>query len=356
MSKSTTKQIINKSSIAGATLNDALNWIFANIGGGGGSGDVVGPGVAVSGNIAIFNGTTGKLIMDSGFAPGAFAITARGLPPGGTAGQILAKIDGTDYNVQWVSGGGGGVTDHGALTGLGDDDHTQYHNDARGDARYSQLGHTHALATGSIDGFMSSANFTKLAGIAAGATANSADAFLLARANHTGTQAQSTIVDLVTDLAGKEPTIAAAGGTPTAQYWRGGKVWADFATSVRAALLTGFASGPNSAVAATDTVLQAIQKLQAQISAGGGGGGATIKGIQRGTITIATVTASATATITSVAPAKTELRFLGGSGSNSSSAQQIPRIVLTNATTITATLATNSSGATNLSWELTEYN
>ena len=29
-----------------------------------------------------------------------------------------------------------GVTDHGALTGLGDDDHTQYLNDTRGDARY----------------------------------------------------------------------------------------------------------------------------------------------------------------------------------------------------------------------------
>jgi hypothetical protein len=31
---------------------------------------------------------------------------------------------------------GGGVTDHGALTGLTDDDHTQYHNDTRGDIRY----------------------------------------------------------------------------------------------------------------------------------------------------------------------------------------------------------------------------
>lgn len=28
------------------------------------------------------------------------------------------------------------VTDHGALSGLGDDDHNQYHNDTRGDARY----------------------------------------------------------------------------------------------------------------------------------------------------------------------------------------------------------------------------
>jgi hypothetical protein len=34
--------------------------------------------------------------------------------------------------------------DHGALTGLADDDHTQYHNDARGDARYSQLAHVHS--------------------------------------------------------------------------------------------------------------------------------------------------------------------------------------------------------------------
>ena len=33
----------------------------------------------------------------------------------------------------------GGVTDHGALTGLADDDHTQYHTDARGDARYWAL-------------------------------------------------------------------------------------------------------------------------------------------------------------------------------------------------------------------------
>lgn len=45
-----------------------------------------------------------------------------------------------------VGGSGGGVSDHGALTGLGDDDHTQYHNDTRGDARYPQLGHSHTLS------------------------------------------------------------------------------------------------------------------------------------------------------------------------------------------------------------------
>jgi hypothetical protein len=38
----------------------------------------------------------------------------------------------------------GGSSDHGALTGLADDDHTQYHTDARGDARYSLLAHNHS--------------------------------------------------------------------------------------------------------------------------------------------------------------------------------------------------------------------
>jgi hypothetical protein len=38
-----------------------------------------------------------------------------------------------------------GTTDHGALSGLGDDDHAQYHTDARGDLRYSLLGHGHPI-------------------------------------------------------------------------------------------------------------------------------------------------------------------------------------------------------------------
>lgn len=35
-----------------------------------------------------------------------------GVPTGGTAGQVLSKVDGTDYNTKWVtpSGGGGGIT------------------------------------------------------------------------------------------------------------------------------------------------------------------------------------------------------------------------------------------------------
>lgn len=62
-----------------------------------------------------------------------------------------------------------------------------------------------ANATTSVDGLMSATDKTKLNGIASGATANSADATLLARANHTGTQAISTVTNLQTTLDGKAP-------------------------------------------------------------------------------------------------------------------------------------------------------
>lgn len=60
---------------------------------------------------------------------------------------------------------------------------------------------------GSDPGLMTASDKTKLDGVASAATANSADAVLLARANHTGTQAQSTIVDLVSDLEAKAPRL-----------------------------------------------------------------------------------------------------------------------------------------------------
>ena len=69
------------------------------------------------------------------------------------------------------------------------------------------------------------------------------------------------------DLATKEPVIAAPGSAPTEKYWRGDKTWRDFFTDVRAATLTGLSTATNAAVAATDTVLAAIGKLQAQVSA-----------------------------------------------------------------------------------------
>jgi len=51
-------------------------------------------------------------------------------------------------------------------------------------------------ATTTLAGLLSAANAVKLNGIAPGATANATDAFLLSRANHTGSQPASTISDL----------------------------------------------------------------------------------------------------------------------------------------------------------------
>ena len=68
------------------------------------------------------------------------------------------------------------------------------------------------------------------------------------------------------DLATKEPVIAAPVSAPTEQYWRGNKTWRDFFTDVRAATLTGLSTATNAVVAATDTVLAAIGKLQKQVS------------------------------------------------------------------------------------------
>lgn len=53
----------------------------------------------------------------------------------------------------------------------------------------------HGVATGSVAGFMSPSDKTKLDGVTAGATLNDTDANLRARASHTGTQTASTISD-----------------------------------------------------------------------------------------------------------------------------------------------------------------
>jgi hypothetical protein len=54
--------------------------------------------------------------------------------------NVLVVYEGSGWATLPSGGGGeGGVTDHGMLTGLADDDHLQYHTDARGDARYTPV-------------------------------------------------------------------------------------------------------------------------------------------------------------------------------------------------------------------------
>ena len=81
------------------------------------------------------------------------------------------------------------------------------------------------VATTTDAGLESAADKTKLDGVAAGATVNSPDATLLARANHTGTQSAGTITGLATvattgayaDLSGK-PTLGTAAATASTDY------------------------------------------------------------------------------------------------------------------------------------------
>lgn len=143
-------------------------------------------------------------------------------------------------------GGPGGSTDWADITGkpatfapsahghaIADVTGLQTELDGKQDAgSYAAASHSHAISdvTGlqtELDGkqplatvltnttaAFTSAQETKLAGIASGATANSSDTTLLDRANHTGTQPASTISDFTEasqDVVGA--MIAAAGGS-----------------------------------------------------------------------------------------------------------------------------------------------
>jgi hypothetical protein len=127
---------------------------------------------------------------------------------------------------------------------------------------------------------------------------NAAQAFAIQRSNHTGTQAQSTVVNLVSDLAAKQPLATVLTNTTaaftTAQETKlagiatgatanatdaqlrdrsthtGTQLAAtisDFAATVRSTVATGISFVTATAVTAADTVLVSLGKLQAQITA-----------------------------------------------------------------------------------------
>jgi len=68
-----------------------------------------------SGSAVAFSvATAGAAFTVTGGAGPAGASGTAAIPTGGTAGQVLAKIDATDYNTEWVDqtgGGGGGIAE-----------------------------------------------------------------------------------------------------------------------------------------------------------------------------------------------------------------------------------------------------
>lgn len=119
-----------------------------------------------------------------------------------------------------VHSGGGGVTDHGALTGLGDDDHTQYHNDARGDARYQPL----------------DADLTTIAGLTA-TTDNFLQAKASAWASRTPTQVATDLSAFLQPLDADLTAIAALSPSNGTFLKRSGGVWT--AASIAQSDVTG---------------------------------------------------------------------------------------------------------------------
>lgn len=75
---------------SGGALSAPYTLLDVTNGAGGGSGDVVGPGSAVAGNFAFFDGATGKIIFDSGVSPSSFV---RG--PGSAIGNNIVVFDST---------------------------------------------------------------------------------------------------------------------------------------------------------------------------------------------------------------------------------------------------------------------
>ena len=95
--------------------------------------------------------------------------------------------------------GGSGVTDHGALTGLADDDHTQYYNQTRGDARYLRTevdgSVTNEIQTLSLSG--NTVSLTSGGSIdVSTTTAVSANTAKVSNATHTGDVAGSTALTI----------------------------------------------------------------------------------------------------------------------------------------------------------------
>jgi hypothetical protein len=120
-------------------------------------------------------------------------------------------------------------------------------------------------ATASVDGYATSAQITKLNGIATGATANSSDATLLARANHTGTQAWSTIVSTPTTLAGYGIADSLTAAVAAATYETITNV--ALKANIASPTFTGTPAAPTASAATNTTQLATTAFVQGEIAA-----------------------------------------------------------------------------------------
>lgn len=211
---------------------------------------VRGAGVVPGGALVVFAGTTGNQVAAApGGAPGTaafknttdFASAQQGVKADNAQPKLSPganiTIDNTDPLNPVISAAGGGSDAVESVAGV---------LPVGGDVPAAEL----STALG-IDNKLDK-------------TATAAAALKLANPRKiNGVDFDGTAAITVAD-ATKEPIIAAGGAD---QYWTGAKAWADFASSVRTSLLNGLSTATATVVTAADTVLVAIGKLQAQVSA-----------------------------------------------------------------------------------------
>jgi hypothetical protein len=172
--------------------------------------------VSSSGGSAKWGGITGNL-SDQLDLQAALDAKMSSLILTTTGSSGAATLVGDTLNIPVYAGGGGGATN---LTYTASPTNGIVTSDTGTDA-------TVPLSTGTNAGLLAPAQHTKLAGIATGATANDTDANLKARANHTGTQAASTISDFTASVlssmvTGKADRLAnRRAGAPDYGVWTG---------------------------------------------------------------------------------------------------------------------------------------
>ena len=149
------------------------------------------------------------------------------------------------------------VSDHGALTGLGDDDHPQYHTDARGDARYSPLGHGHTIAA--VSGLQSALDGKQAAGSyapALGADDNYVtDAEKVKLGNLSGTNTGDQTLPTWSTIAGK-PAVVAEGATAAAARTAIGAGTSDLTLGTTASTAKAGDYSPPAASATTQGIVE----------------------------------------------------------------------------------------------------
>lgn len=216
-----------------------------------------------------------------------------GVPPGGESGQVLAKNTVESFDTDWIDLPVP-IIDHGALEGLDGDDHLQYHTDSRGDARYSQLSHTHSqsqshdspdtdtaptslhhtLGTGANQAAAGDHNHSGTYD-PAGTASSAVTAHVAAADPHTQ---YLEVADLV---AGTNVTLNKAGNVTTINSTGGGSGIPSSTIDAKGDLLAGTANdtvdrlavGTNGQVLSADSSTSTGLKWIAAPSGGGSGGG-----------------------------------------------------------------------------------